>query len=468
MTVTRPSAVAGSFYPAQARELSAQVSRYLAEAAARRPAHTGETPKALIVPHAGYVYSGPVAASAYARLIPARGKIQRVVLIGPSHRLAFRGLAVGTAEAWSSPLGAVMIDRPAVERLMALPMVVELDDAHAQEHALEVQLPFLQILLGDILLVPVVAGDAHPDEVAAVLDAVWGGEETLIVVSTDLSHYLDYDAARALDAATGAAIARLDESALGRGQACGRIPLGGLMVAARRHHLTVESLDLRNSGDTAGSRDRVVGYGAWALYPSADIPAESAPPSDPAGLDAAGAALIRLAWDAIHHGLKMGRPGKITLDAPLPDCLTAPGAAFVTLKRHGHLRGCIGSAQAWRPLVEDVTDNAYKAAFSDPRFPGLTENELDGLVLSVSVLTPPQPMTIHSEGDLLSQLRPGIDGLIIEDKGHRALFLPSVWEQLPDPSRFLAHLKAKAGLPPTHWSPNFRASRFQAVEIRDA
>ncbi|HLO79188.1 MAG TPA: AmmeMemoRadiSam system protein B [Magnetospirillum sp.] len=448
MTVLRPTAVAGMFYPAQADELARQIADFLAEAP--RPAADAPVPKALIAPHAGYVYSGPVAARAYALLAPAKGRITRVVLMGPSHRVAFRGIATSGADAWATPLGNVPIDRDTVERLKSLPMVGELDKAHEAEHSLEVHVPFLQAVLGDVQLVPLVAGEAPRDVVAAVLGEAWGGPETLIVISTDLSHYLDYDACREADAATVAAIEHLDPAAIGSNQACGRVPVGGLLLAAQHKGMTIKTLDVRNSGDTAGPRDRVVGYGAWALYEPEDQ------------LSSLGPTLLELAWGAIRARLSDHR---IPVPAE-PAALARPGACFVTLKRNGQLRGCIGSPQAWRPLGEDVVDNAVKAAFEDARFAPVSAGEVDELTLSVSILTPPVPMRFTNETDLLSQLRPHVDGLIIEDGGRRALFLPAVWDQLPDPAQFLAHLKHKAGMPIDHWSPHFRASRFQAVEVK--
>lgn len=449
MTVLRRPAVAGMFYPAEPAELSRQITAFLAEAPA--PEAGARVPKALIAPHAGYVYSGPVAAQAYALLAPARGRITRVVLMGPSHRVAFRGIATSGADAWTTPLGDVAIDRDTTARLMGLPMVGTLDKAHEAEHSLEVHVPFLQAVLGEFQLVPLVAGETPRDVVAAVLEEAWGGPETLIVISTDLSHYLDYESCRATDAATVAAIEHLDPAAIGSSQACGRVPVGGILLAASRRHLTITTLDVRNSGDTAGPKDRVVGYGAWALYE---------PEQDP--LHGIGPRLLELAWAAIRARLA----GGAVAPPSAPDILTRPGACFVTLKRHGQLRGCIGSPQAWRPLGADVVDNATKAAFEDPRFAPLAASDLDGLSLSVSVLTAPVPMRFASEQDLLGQLRPRVDGLIIEDGGRRALFLPAVWEQLPDPAQFLAHLKAKAGMAIDHWSPHFKASRFQAVEVK--
>ncbi len=261
-TAIRSPAVAGLFYPAAAGKLGADIDGMLAAAA--MPA--GPAPKALIVPHAGYIYSGPVAASAYARLAPAQGRISRVVLLGPAHRLPFRGFALSSAKAFRTPLGDVPIDAAAA-RLGAVPLVRMLDDAHAGEHSLEVHLPFLQRTLAPFVVLPIVVGDADGDAVAVLLDAVWGGPETLIVISSDLSHYYDYAAAKRRDAETAAAIERLDGEALDEDSACGRIPIRGLLAVARRRGLICRRLDLRNSGDTAGPRDQVVGYGAWGFLP---------------------------------------------------------------------------------------------------------------------------------------------------------------------------------------------------------
>ena len=457
MTAIRPTAVAGQFYPADFAEASRQLTAFL-DGARALPADS-RRPKAIIAPHAGWVYSGPVAASAYARLLPYRGSYSRVVLLGPSHRVAFRGMALSTADQWASPLGAVSLDKESAARLAGLPGLGTLDQAHAQEHSLEVHVPFLQAVLGDFVLLPVVVGDAPHDMVAALLDAVWGGPETLIVVSTDLSHYLPYGECQRTDGGTVAAIEAMVPAAIRHDGACGRIPVGGLLVAAKRRNLDIVTLDVRNSGDTAGPKDRVVGYGAWVLYEKAGDQTMS----DEAGIRAVGPILLDLAWNSIRHGLAGGGPAAPPTERP--GKLAEAGAVFVTLHRKGQLRGCIGSAMAWRPLAEDVTDNAFKAAFKDPRFPPLRPEEVDDLKLSVSVLTPPVAMAFKDEANLLEQLRPRIDGLIIEDGGLRALFLPSVWEQLPDKRAFLGHLKAKAGMRPDHWSPAFKASRFQAVEV---
>lgn len=260
MDAIRPPAVAGAFYPREARDLKSQVEAYLAAARAPEVA----PPKAIIAPHAGYMYSGAIAASIYARLAPLRGRISRVVLAGPAHRVYVTGAAVPGARAFASPLGDVRLDPQALAALLALPFVEQSDRAHALEHSLEVHLPFLQAVLGEFSLVPIVVGDASPAQMARILETVWGGDETLVVVSSDLSHFLPYEAARARDRNTADAILRL-EPRLEPEEACGAAPINGLLEVARRRGLTPELVDIRNSGDTAGDRDRVVGYAAFAF-----------------------------------------------------------------------------------------------------------------------------------------------------------------------------------------------------------
>lgn len=255
----RRAAVAGMFYPGDPRELSRMVDELLDLA----PAPSAQ-PKALIVPHAGFVYSGPVAASAYAQLAEQRDGIRRVVLIGPSHRVPFRGLALSSARRFDTPMGPVSIDSAACGELLGFPQVGVLDEAHALEHSLEVQLPFLLAVLNDFELVPLVVGDSPAEAVGEVLEHCWDDPGTLVVVSSDLSHYLDYETANRVDRETTRLIEE-HHQAIRPEQACGCRAINGLMSIAARRELPVTTLDLRNSGDTAGDRSRVVGYGAYAL-----------------------------------------------------------------------------------------------------------------------------------------------------------------------------------------------------------
>ncbi|CAA9270738.1 MAG: COG1355, Predicted dioxygenase [uncultured Acidimicrobiales bacterium] len=259
----RPPAVAGTFYPAEAEALVDALRTPLS--AAQAPPPGTAVPKALVVPHAGYVYSGSIAASAYLRLIPVRSVIRRVVLLGPSHRVPLEGIAVPGSDAFATPLGQVPVADDARTAVLALPNVSIDDTAHAAEHSLEVQLPFLQVLLETFEVLPLAVGRTRPEDVADVLDVVWGGPETIVLASTDLSHYQGYSEARVRDGRTAAAIAALEPEAIGDGDACGAYALRGLLSAARARQLTVEQIDLRSSGDTAGDRERVVGYGAFAI-----------------------------------------------------------------------------------------------------------------------------------------------------------------------------------------------------------
>lgn len=258
--MNRKPAVAGSFYPADPKILQGMLTDFLAQADSDAP-----PPKVIIAPHAGYIYSGPIAASAYARLKSVRESISRVVLIGPSHRVAFQGLAVSGADTFSTPLGDISLDKTIIEPLLQLPFVGYLEQAHAMEHSLEVHLPFLQQTLSNFKLAPIVAGDASPHQVSQVIDKLWGGDETLIVISSDLSHYHDYLTAQHLDQRTSNLIEQLRYQDISSEAACGKVPLSGLLKLLQEKSLRIKTIDLRNSGDTAGDKHRVVGYGAYVV-----------------------------------------------------------------------------------------------------------------------------------------------------------------------------------------------------------
>ncbi len=449
MNAVRTAAVAGLFYPGSRAELVREVASLL-EAAREAPLVPG-FPKAIVVPHAGYVYSGPVAAAAYALLRPAAGIVQRVVLLGPCHRVAVRGLALPGAHAFETPLGRVAVDAEAVAVLAHFPQVVEFPATHAQEHSLEVQLPFLQTVLGEFQLVPLVAGSATPAAVAQVIEALWGGPETLLVISTDLSHYHPYDAARAIDGRTVQAILDL-RTDIDHEQACGATPLNGFLAAARARGLGAELLDARNSGDTAGGRDRVVGYAAFAFW-------EGRREYD----QAHGRTLLGLARGAVGEALGLG-----PVVVPDEPWLAERRATFVTLAQGGRLRGCIGSLQPLRPLAEDVVANAASAATADRRFPPLAASELPATELEVSLLSVPTLVPFSDAADLIAQLRPGTDGVILAADGRRATYLPQVWEALPDPVRFLASLKDKAGIPADTRLTACQVWRYQVRKWREA
>lgn len=264
MTQVRQPAVAGMFYPADKQSLKADIQKYLQQVNNEQ----NVIPKAIIVPHAGYIYSGPIAASAYKQIIPFRDKINRVVLLGPSHRVAFTGLAVPESDVFTTPLGNIVIDKKGIELISDLPQVITSEQAHRDEHSLEVQLPFLQEILTEFSLIPLVVGDAEWHDVAEVINRLmdYDDEHTLVVISTDLSHYHDYHEAKRLDRITSDAIEHLKPDLINYEDACGRNGLKGMLTVAEEKHLSVELLDLRNSGDTAGDKSRVVGYGAYVIH----------------------------------------------------------------------------------------------------------------------------------------------------------------------------------------------------------
>ncbi|NMN00665.1 AMMECR1 family protein [Bifidobacterium sp. DSM 109958] len=507
----RPPAVAGAFYPADPREATAMLDEQLAYArrllrdrdrgtgasgGAGEPARANlrPWPKAVIVPHAGWVYSGTAAALAYALLEAGRGTVRRVVLVGPTHRVAVRGVAMSTADAWRTPLGTLAVDVEAERRVLdagSTRLIVN-DPTHAREHAVEVQLPFVQRTLGgDVSIVPLNAGDATPKEVGDVLRALWGGPETVIVISSDLSHYHPEREARAIDDETIRRVGAFDFP-ITPDRACGAYPINGLLDVIARSigavdgdtaggdaagvdaadgasaTVDLEFLGCSTSGDDgvvalAGEdrpamRDpdeRVVGYAAWALWehdadtdPGTDLGTSPRPGTD-SDADAATVLLgVARASLAERLGIAADGPSAAELIAAHP-WLDRLGASFVTLTEGGRLRGCIGSIIAHQSLGRDVAEHAVDAAMRDPRFRPVSAQEYPLLRMEVSVLGVPELMEhVPSRAALEAALRPGMDGLIIEDAhGHAATFLPQVWDELPNPHAFVGHLLAKAGLP---------------------
>jgi len=324
--------------------------------------------------------------------------------------------------------------------------------AHQLEHSLEVQLPFLQRMLGEFSIVPLAVGMAGTADVAQVIERLWGGPETLVVVSTDLSHYHPYDEAKAIDGATLALIEAYATD-IEHEQACGATPLNGLLHVARSRGLAIKRLAACNSGDTAGDRDRVVGYSSFALYEGGEV-----------SQDEAGRTLIGVARGAIGH--RLGQAAEPRLDEPA--WLAQSGATFVTLMMDSTLRGCIGSLQAQRPLGVDVAENAAAAAFRDPRFPAITLEEWPRVQAEVSLLSAPQRVPFSDEVDLLIKLRPGIDGVVLEHGERRGTFLPQVWEGLPERRRFIEELKRKTGLAANTRLIDCRVWRYQVTKWREA
>jgi AmmeMemoRadiSam system protein A len=372
------------------------------------------------------------------------------VLLGPAHRVAVRGLAVPSAAAFATPLGKVRIDAEALREVSDLPQVVASDAAHALEHSLEVQLPFLQKVLDEFALAPFAVGSASVEEVAEVIERLWGGPETLIVVSTDMSHYHSYEQACAIDDATIKRIAAFATD-IEHEEACGATPLNGLLFFSKQQNLSLKLLAACNSGDTAGGKGQVVGYSAFGLYQGGEV-----------SLDAAGSTLLALARGSIEGNL-FGKTGP----SASASWLSQTGATFVTLTKNGELRGCIGTLEPARALGEDVAQNALGAAFRDPRFPAMTAAEWPQCRVEVSLLSTPKPLRFADEADLVEQIEAGADGLIIEADGKRGTFLPQVWEGLGDKRVFLAHLLNKTGLPADTRLTRCKVSRYRVFKWRE-
>jgi AmmeMemoRadiSam system protein B/AmmeMemoRadiSam system protein A len=443
---------AGSFYPSEPRELRNLNDRLAQNArSAQQDVPDRRSLRALILPHAGYPYSGPTAAHA-ARVL-SEHQFKTVLLMGPDHFVGFRSAAVPAVQAFQTPLGKIELHPAAADLLKQPELFAPLPPSDDREHSLEVVLPFLQVFLKTFQLIPVVVGHADVDRLGtALLPLV--DRETLVVVSSDLSHFLPYTEAQAKDQNTIQAILRLrpDELSQSSNAACGVTPLRVLLTMADRFGWRPVLLNYLNSGDTAGDRTRVVGYAAIAFFGDPPMPAMEKANQLLAPKE--GQELVRLARNTLMEkfGLPLPPDEADRMRSALSTAsFQARCGTFVTLKLKGQLRGCIGSLSASDPLAEGVRRNAINAAFHDPRFAPLTEKELGQVEIEVSVLTEPQPLTFSDPEDLLRKLRPNVDGVIIRQGYASATFLPQVWEQLPKKEDFLGHLCLKAGLPRDSW-----------------
>jgi MEMO1 family protein len=443
-----PAQVAGMFYPAEPEALNALI----ADVRKRARPDGGVAPKVVVAPHAGIVYSGSVAATAFGPWARRAEPPRRIVIIGPAHRVAFHGLAVHPAAKWRTPLGEAPV-APVAHAELAKARGVFVDPRpFVGEHSLEMHLVMLQAMLAaPFEIVPILVGDADPHDVAEALRVVWGGPETAVAVSSDLSHFLDRRSAESIDADTARRIETLDAPSLEGCRACGFLPIKGALEIAAERDLRATGLHLATSADVGADASRVVGYGAFAFEYSAS--ARLAEADRELLLAACMAALA----EATQNG---GKSPALSLNSKSP-ALFPWRATFVTLTENDRLRGCIGSPATRRRLIDDATANTVQAGFVDPRFPPLKKSELAGLRLDVSILSHPRPMAADSESALVGALEPDRDGLVLGVGKRRALFLPSVWRQLPDGRAFVRHLIAKAGLETTGWPVGLEAVRFR-------
>lgn len=462
MAQYRNPAVAGLFYPADADNLNQTIDLQIN---ADYQKHLSQ-PKIIIVPHAGYQYSATAAAQAYMSLKDYADKIKTVILLGPSHYVELDGAALTNVDYFKTPLGQIPVNKEISHELKHNKIFSLNTKAHEKEHSLEVQLPFLQKLLPDFKIVPIVYGNVSPKELSQSLLKYIKQSDVLLVVSADLSHYHEYSDAVLMDTATAEKISE-GKADVDYHHSCGAGGINTALLLASKLNLKPEVLALINSGDTSGDKSRVVGYGAWSFSDSgAKI---SHIEKEYNGLQGFATAYGDQVLNAARKSLEFASQGKKYRPSrrEYDDHLFDRGAVFVTLSKNGELRGCIGSLYPYQALVADVTSNAYNAALDDNRFSSVTPEELDDIKISVSMLTGYEKINYKDEQDLLSQLRPGVDGVVIRDGDRQGLFLPSVWEQIPDRKEFLNSLKLKAGMSPSFWSNDIKVYRFRTVEIKE-
>lgn len=454
----------GAYYPKDPKELQKLVKSQIDQAERRLRYDGEEIPKALIVPHSALHFSGTVAAAGYASLIKMRPFIKRVVLIGSAHQGRYFGMALSRAKYWEMPDRRFPVDMELAETLSKIPGISFDDTPHVAEHGLEMQLPYVSALFKeDVKILPVLVGDASVEQVSDLIDAVWGGLETLVIVSTDMSTSTKYERTRERDNATARVIENKDYSALKPKDMCAPLAVAGLLHFAKEHNMDVRQLDLRNSADIFPEVDKVVGFGSFGIFPTKQDPEEKKKEMEDF-LRANQEDLLRVAAQSIVSGFERGRSLRIR-ESRYPDDLRQNGATFVSIYHNGMLRGSVGSTEPSRSILEDIAENAYAAAFQDFRFAPLSEEEIKEAEISISFLTPKTPLKFSSETELMQMLQPHTDGLVLRERANKGLFLPSVWDTFSTPSEFLVQLKRKAGLPADYWSSTVKIYRFEVIDI---
>jgi len=464
---TRPAAVAGQFYTGSAAALRREVEKYMSEATATLPSPT----RMIVSPHAGYVFSAAVAANAYAVIDHS---VTTAILLGPSHNAWFEGLSIADVDSYETPLGRVAFDRDMVAALRKSPLVHSVPEADGPEHCLEVQLPFLQVVVPQCRIVPIIMGHVDPAKVADLIRPLIT-ERTLVIASSDLSHYKTHEQATATDKASIDVVLKSDLT--GKIDACGEAPIRVLMHLAKAQGLKAVLLDARNSYETAPvayrDKSRVVGYASIAFV-AGDSPAggKAEAAAKPAAAEtktsddvdeATKAYLLKLARAALEASVR-GQKAPSTADAP--KSTRSPSGCFVTLHKRGELRGCVGYIEPVKPLADAVVDMAKNAALHDTRFSPVTPDELSAIDVEVSVLTPPRSLEFSGPDDLLAKLVPGRDGVILKKGWYQSTFLPQVWDQLPDKVGFLQHLSLKAGMDADGWK-DAKVETYRAIHFAE-
>lgn len=447
MSRIKNAAAAGRFYTGVRSELQLQLDQF---AKNNRVDYEYES-RAIIVPHAGYYYSGQLASEGFQYLSK---NAKNVFIIAPSHYLPFHGLALSDFDQWSTPLGEISVNQEINKELIKDFGCKYLNEAFAEEHSAEVQVPFIQRELPDAKIIPILIGSADNKRIIEIISRYWEDPENAFVFSSDLSHFYSTEDAKKIDKQTAEMIETKFMEQFNPNQACGAAGVQALVGFAKNENYSLIRVGLKNSGDVTGDTKRVVGYGSWLLYEGETNEFLKKYFSE---------FIIGVCRKSIYAGFD-DKP--MEAFEHIPEAFREDGACFVTLEKDGELRGCIGSIIAHRALIDDLIKNAYNSAFSDPRFSPMKKAEFKDLSISVSLLSTPEKMVFRDEADLLDKIEPFVDGIIIKDGFSQSVYLPSVWEQLPDKVLFLNSLKIKAGLTPTHFSSTFEAYKFRTEYIK--
>lgn len=453
MEKIRPQAVSGMFYPENKDEVSNQLAIFKENTNDDYEYKT----RAIIVPHAGWIYSGALAAEGFATLDE---NVENVFIIAPAHKMLIEGIALCDFEAWETPLGALEVNLEINEELVLRFGAKVNNSAHEDEHGIEVQLPFVESYLKNVKIVPILLGNVQSEKVQEIISYYYENSKNAFVISSDLSHYYPDKDAKKIDSITALMIEKGEIENFEQEQACNAPGVVGLVKFAKEKNYSLIRVGMKNSGEVTGDRGKVVGYGSWMLFEGEKNYFLKKYFEQYAKLICKRSIAQELKSYSENYHLTSDDLGHF------PPVFSEFGACFVTLEIEGNLRGCVGSILAHQPLIDDLIKNAYNAAFYDPRFVPLSEEEFKNVSIAISLLSIPSQMKFENEEDLIFQIKKGVDGIIIKDGDNQAVYLPSVWEQLPNKRDFLGSLKQKAGLRFDYFSNTFEAYRFRVEYIR--
>lgn len=446
MSKIKEPSVAGSFYTDNPEALKEQIKSFARDS---KNSYEYKT-RAVIVPHAGLIYSGRLA---YEGISQLDYNVKNIFIFAPAHRVSFEGIGLSSYDKWKTPLGEIIVNQEICAELIEKFNAKFNDDAIQPEHSIEIQVPIIQSVFSEVKIIPILIGRADFEIISNIISEYYKNPENGFVISSDLSHFLSDENAKKLDNKTAQMIEKGNLEGFRFEQACGALGIAGLVQFANKNNYSLIRIDMTNSSSTTGDKKSVVGYGSWFLYEGQKDEFIKRYYSE-------------LLVDIAKKVLKTSFTKEKT-EIKYPQVLDELGACFVTLEKLGNLRGCIGSIIAHQPLIADLVAHAQDAAFRDYRFNPVIEDELKDIKVSISILTEPQKIEFEGEDDLLNKMTPFVDGIIIKDKGYQAVYLPVVWEQLPNKKDFLNSLKMKAGLAPTHFSNTFEAYRFESIYIKE-